>query len=196
VTEDAPPPPGKSIRAFVALPLPDALRAGVAETVRRLQQSLPDVRYVHDASAHVTLRFLGWTSAALLAAIQQPLREAAARCPPGDMAVRGLGMFPERGSPRVLWMGLVLPPAVHTLQAACEAAAVAAGLEPEERAFHPHLTLGRWRERARRPALPDADLGSARVDRLILYKSDIRPSGSVYTPLAEFPLAGPAPAVR
>jgi 2'-5' RNA ligase len=44
--------------------------------------------------------------------------------------------------------------------------------------------------------LPDADLGSARVDRLILYKSDIRPSGSVYTPLAEFPLAGPAPAVR
>jgi 2'-5' RNA ligase len=189
-------PPGKAIRAFVALPLPDALRAGVADTVRRLQGSLPDVRYVHDQGAHVTLRFLGWTSAETLAAIEGPLRAAAAECPPPTMAVRGLGLFPERGSPRVLWMGLVLPAEVYALQARCEEVAVAAGLAPEARVFHPHLTLGRWRERARRPALPDADLGSAGVDRLVLYRSDLRASGSVHIPLAEFPLAGAARPVR
>jgi RNA 2',3'-cyclic 3'-phosphodiesterase len=191
-----PSPPGKAIRAFVALPLPEALRAGVADTVRRLKESLPEVRYVHDEGAHVTLRFLGWTSAETLAAIEGPLRAAAAQCPPVEMAVRGLGLFPERGSPRVLWMGLVLPAAVHALQARCEQAAVDAGLAPEPRPFHPHLTLGRWRDRARRPRLPDADLGSARVDRLVLYRSDSRSSGSVYTGLADFPLAGAAGPVR
>jgi len=190
------PPPGKAIRAFVALPLPDELRAGVADVVRRFKEALPDVRYVHDDSAHVTLRFLGWTSAEMLAALEGPLRAAAAQCPPGLMTVRGLGLFPERGSPRVLWMGLVLPPPVYELQRRCEQIAVDAGLEPEPRAFHPHLTLGRWRERARRPTLPGADLGSAAVDRLILYRSDIRPSGSTYLPLAEFPLAGAAGPVR
>jgi 2'-5' RNA ligase len=186
----------KSIRAFVALPLPDALRAGVAETVRQLAAVLPAVRFVHDDGAHVTLRFLGWTKPETLAAIEGPLREAAGDCPPGEMAVRGLGMFPDRGAPRVLWMGLVLPPSVHVLQARCEQAAVAAGLEPEPRVFHPHLTLGRWKDRARRPALPDVDLGSARVDRLVLYRSDLRSAGSVYTPIADLPLGGAAAPVR
>jgi 2'-5' RNA ligase len=111
------------------------------------------------------------------------------------MAVRGLGLFPERGRPRVLWLGLDLPAPAARLQAACETAAVAAGLEPETRAFHPHLTLGRWRDGKPRPALPDVDLGKAQVRELILFRSDIRPSGSVYAPLAVFPLGGGAAAV-
>jgi 2'-5' RNA ligase len=73
---------------------------------------------------------------------------------------------------------------------------VAAGFPREERSFHPHLTLGRWRDRARRPALPDVNLGSGRVDRLVLFRSQLAPSGSVYTPLATFPLAGAAEPVR
>ena len=195
MSADAPPSPN-AIRAFVALPLPDALRAGVAETVRAMKALLPDVRYVHDQGAHVTLRFLGWTDAETLAALEGPLRAAAAECPPGEMGVRGMGMFPDRGSPRVLWMGLSLWPEVRVLQARCEAAAVAAGLAPEPRPFHPHLTLGRWRDRARRPALPEADLGAARVDQAVLYRSELRPSGSVHTPLATFPLAGVSGDVR
>jgi len=69
---------------------------------------------------------------------------------------------------------------------------VAAGFEPETRAFHPHLTLGRWGDRARRLPLPDVDLGSAHVGALVLYRSELRPSGSVYAPLAVFPLGGAA----
>jgi 2'-5' RNA ligase len=184
------PATGKAIRAFVALPLPGALRAGVADTVRAMKALLPEVRYVHDEGAHVTLRFFGWTSAETLAALEAPLRAAAVECPPGEMGVRGLGLFPERGSPRVLWMGVRLWPEVLILQARCEEAAVAAGLEPEPRPFHPHLTLGRWRDRARRPTLPDADIGAARVDEVILYRSDLRPAASVHTPIARFPLGG------
>ena len=191
-----PPPREKAIRAFVALPLPDAVRRAVAETIHRLTPSLPDVRFVRDEGVHVTLRFLGWTRAETIAALEAPLRAAAAACPPLDMAVRGLGTFPERGSPRVLWLGLDVPQAAAVLQAACESAAASAGFEPESRPFHPHLTLGRWRARARRPGLPDVDLGSAHVGQLVLYRSDLRPSGSVYTPLVVFPLGGGAGPVR
>ena len=189
-------PREKAIRAFVALPLPDGVRREVAGVIARLSPSLPDVRFVRDEGVHVTLRFLGWTRAETLAAIEAPLARAAAACPPFEMALRGLGTFPDRGSPRVLWLGLDLPAVARRLQAACEEAAVATGFEPEPRAFHPHLTLGRWRSRARRPELPPADLGSARASQLILYRSDIRPAGSVYTPLAAFPLGGAASAVR
>jgi 2'-5' RNA ligase len=191
VTTD-PPPREKAIRAFVALPLPDTLRRAVAEAIRRLTPSLPGLRFVRDEGAHVTLRFLGWTRADTIAALEAPLRAAATACPPLDLAVRGLGTFPERGRPRVLWLGLEVPRAAAALQAACERAAVAAGFEPETRAFHPHLTLGRWGDRARRPPLPDVDLGSAHVGELVLYRSELRPSGSVYTPLAVFPLGGAA----
>jgi 2'-5' RNA ligase len=102
--------------------------------------------------------------------------------------VAGLGTFPERGSPRVLWLGLAVPDTVLVLQAACERAAVADGFPREDRPFKPHLTLGRWRERDRRPELPEADLGAARVDTLVLFRSELRPQGAVYTPLARFPL--------
>jgi RNA 2',3'-cyclic 3'-phosphodiesterase len=195
VTADAS-PREKATRAFVAFPLPEPVRRDVADVIRRLTPSLPGVRFVRDEGVHVTLRVLGWTRAETLAALDAPLRAAAAACPPFEMAIRGVGLFPERGSPRVLWLGLELPAAAITLQRSCETAAVAAGFEPETRPFHPHLTLGRWRDRALRPALPDVDLGRARASELVLYRSDLRPSHSVYTPLAVFPLGGAAAPVR
>ena len=191
-----PSPREKAIRAFAALPLPDGVHREVAGLIHRLAPSLPGLRFVRDDSAHVTLRFLGWTRADTLARLEAPLAAAAAACPPFEMAIRGLGTFPGRGSPRVLWLGLDLPAPARMLQTACEDAAVAAGFEPEARAFHPHLTLGRWRDRVRRPDLPEVDLGSARVSELILYRSDIRPSGSVYSPLAVLPLGGAVAPVR
>jgi 2'-5' RNA ligase len=90
----------------------------------------------------------------------------------------------------VLWLGVELPAPVLALQAACEAAAVAEGFEPETRPFRSHLTLGRWRERAPRPALPDVDLGTLALRELVLFRSQLRPSGAVYTGIARFPLQG------
>jgi 2'-5' RNA ligase len=75
------------------------------------------------------------------------------------------------------------------LQEACERAAVAAGFEAETRAFRPHLTLGRWKEPARRPSLPEVDLGPTSLDTLVLYRSQPGRTGSVYTPIETFALA-------
>jgi RNA 2',3'-cyclic 3'-phosphodiesterase len=181
-------PRGERLRAFVALELDPRLRERLEELIHRLRPELAGVRWVSPSSMHLTLRFLGWTSQEPLGSIQESLRRAAAECGAASLGTTGLGMFPERGSPRVLWVGLLFPEAFGRLQAACEQAAVAAGFAPETRAFQPHLTLGRWKERARRPSLPVVDLGPARFDHLTLFRSDLRPQGALYTALAIFPL--------
>jgi 2'-5' RNA ligase len=104
--------------------------------------------------------------------------------------VEGIGFFPTHGPPHVIWAGLALPPEVLQLQAECERAAVAAGFAPEGRAFRPHVTLGRWRDRVRRPAVPTLDLGATRLGPVILFKSELRPQGALHTPLRTFPLGG------
>ena len=65
---------------------------------------------------------------------------------------------------------------------------MAAGFAPEARPFHPHLTLGRWKDRVRRPRLPEVDLGGCALDELVLFRSDTEPGGPVYTPLSRYPL--------
>jgi 2'-5' RNA ligase len=176
-----------AIRAFVALPVGERAASRIAETIGELRGSLPGIRWV-ESGVHLTLRFLGWASPDRLIALAEPLRRAAADCPASEARIAGLATFPERGSPRVLWLGVTLRPELEALQAACEAAAVAAGFAPETRPFRAHLTLGRWRERARRPALPQVDLGLTPIDRMVLFRSDLKPSGAVHTPLSNFAL--------
>ncbi len=179
---------GAPLRAFLALDLDAAARQRLIDLMARLRPELPRVRWVQPEGLHLTLRFLGWTQEGAVDRIAETLRPAASACAPADIPLGALGMFPERGSPRVLWVGLDLPEPMHELQRACEEAARREGFEPEDRAFKPHLTLGRWKDRAQRPALPSVDLGFAQIDSLTLYRSDLGSSGAQYTPLHVFPL--------
>lgn len=186
-------PPTATLRAFVALELPAEARRAVLDQVQPLRPRLPGLRWTAAESLHLTLRFLGDEARpGQVERLAPALAEAAARCPAGPARLSGLGLFPERGAPRVLWLGLALPRAFFDLQAACESGARAAGFEAERRPFAPHLTLGRWRERAPRPELPPCDAGQAWVDRLTLFRGDLDPRGARYTALHTFPL-GEAP---
>lgn len=180
----------RSVRAFVALELElDApVRRTLAELQQRLGPTLGGIRLVRPDGIHLTLRFLGPTRPEQIQALGAPLATASRECPPLAAHVKGIGMFPDRGSPRVLWVGVELPPAALELQRACERAARDAGFEPEPRPFRAHLTLGRWRDRAARPALPETDLGPTRLQSLVLFQSETAQGGAVYTPLARFAL--------
>jgi 2'-5' RNA ligase len=184
--------PGGAGRAFIALELDTGLRRAIGDLQAFLRPRLGAIRLVRPQGIHLTLRFLGETSPLQVDALRTLLATAAASCPPVQARASGLGTFPERGNPRVLWLGLEVPPPVIDLQHACERAARAAGFEGEARPFRAHLTLGRWRERVPRPELVPADLGLARLDQLVLFRSDLQPGGAVYTALARFPLGRPA----
>jgi 2'-5' RNA ligase len=190
VTAAVPPRPAR-IRSFVALELDAPVRERLRGLIEQLRGQVPALRWTRPESLHVTVRFLGYADPSALVNLQGPLSEVAARCAPARAPLRGLGLFPPRGSPRVLWLGLEVPAGIAALQADCERAAIAAGFPPEPRPFRPHLTLGRWSAPAPRPRLPEADLGAARLDRLVLFRSDMRRGGSVYTPLAAFDLGVP-----
>ena len=177
-----------SIRAFLALELASELHERLAELMSDLRPRVAGVRWVRPEGIHLTLRFLGAAAPEQLQSLGDALVDAARGCPAAVAVVRGLGVFPERGQPRVLWVGLEIPPEVYSLQAACERAARQAGFEREGRPFQPHLTLGRWRDRAARPALPATDLGAAPLSVLTLFRSDLRPGGAVYTPLRRLSL--------
>jgi 2'-5' RNA ligase len=182
----------KLIRAFVAVELKDQTRARLAELMRSLHGVVTGARWVRPEGIHLTLRFLGYARRTVLDSLVPALRRAVEDCPATAANIAGLGVFPESGRPRVLFVNISVPPSVLRLQEACERAAVAAGFEAETRPFRPHLTLGRFKEPARRPELPEADLGPTRLETLVLYRSQPGAAGSVYTPLETFALPQPA----
>jgi 2'-5' RNA ligase len=178
----------KTIRSFIALEIDEPMRSRIIDVIRDLRGRIRDVRWVGDAQIHMTLRFLGEALPAALERLKVLLAVATAGCPPQEVLFSELGVFPERGNPRVLWLGMSLPPALFTLQGACENAAIRSGFPPERRPFRPHLTLGRWRAPGRRPALPEIDLRHALLSRVVLYRSELSRSGAIYTPLHVFDL--------
>jgi 2'-5' RNA ligase len=176
------------LRAFVALDIEPDVRARIAALVADLRPQLHNVRLVPIEQLHLTLRFFGDIPRASVAPLSEALERAARACPEADVELEGIGTFPERGHPRVLWLGLALPEPIFALQAACEAAAQQIGLAPEPRPFRPHLTLGRWRSPASRPALPPIVLGTTRLSRVVLYESRLGPRGATHAPLGSFAL--------
>ena len=177
-----------SVRAFVALDLDHDVRVRLAGLSESLRGSFPALRWVRPEGMHLTLRFLGPASRDQIARLLTLLEPAARARGPIDATIAGLGLFPDRGRPSVLWVGISAGEPVTRLQASCEAAAVSAGFFPEARPFRAHLTLGRFRERVPRPLLPAVDLGSTRFETLTLFKSEPGAGGSIYSSLGRWPL--------
>jgi len=180
----------EDVRAFVALELDAEVRKAIAELVAGLRPRVSRARWVRPEGLHLTLRFLGSSSPKQIASLRPALAAAAAACGPARARVAGVDTFPQRGRPSVLWLGIALPRPVFDLQAACEAAAVAAGFPPEARPFRAHLTLARFRDPVPRPDLPSADLGTACLETLVLLRSDLRPGGAVYSAIDRLALGG------
>lgn len=175
--------------------LPDAVRARLAAMVAEIRSRGPALAWVKADNLHLTLRFLGALEPGILARAQEAMRVAAASVSASfTVELGGLGSFPARGAPRVVWAGVVAGgERLVALHAGLEAALEARGIPGEGRAFHPHVTLARARERrggARLDAVlgPGPRFGRLEVGALHLMRSDLGPGGSRYSVLAEAPL--------
>jgi 2'-5' RNA ligase len=179
------------MRLFVAVDLPTSVK----EELVALSCTIPTARWVRPEAMHLTLFFLGETES--VEAVKTAL--AAVSAPPFTLTLRGVGHFPPgtRRLPRVLWAGITPDPTLLGLQEAIARALAGVGFPPEERPYHPHLTLARLK--LDRPARAvddfltrhrDFTAGPVPVEQFTLYSSELRPGGPVYTAQARFPLGG------
>ena len=194
--------PGKTmslLRTFIAVELPAELRQRVESTTASLRQEIGLlVRWIPVENMHLTLKFLGDIAPSNVEMLSQMVRGEADLFPCFEFHVGGLGSFPNIKRPRVLYIGIQAPATLEALQRGIESATRRLGYESEERGFSPHLTIGRVRQNVTateqqtiRRLLEQTEidsLGTARVDSVHLYRSDLRPSGSVYTRLYSAPL--------
>jgi len=183
-----------AIRAFVAVALDAVAREGVARVIAALRQGAGGgaVRWVPPENLHVTLCFLGDTSMAKLGLLVAELRPAAAALQPFSMLLGGVAVFPSPRRPRVLSCEAGPAPALGQLAEAVVEAASRIGFPRETRPFRPHLTLGRFRERERSPVTVSVTgvNHAVAVDEIVLYRSELRSSGAVHTPLERIALGG------
>ena len=183
-----PPPPN---RLFVAIALPDSIRADLARHARPLD----GVRWTPPEQLHLTLRFLGDLDGPAEDRVRERLRGI--RVEPFILPLEGLGTFPPSPPARVLWLGVGRGhPRLFQLRQRLDDALIAAGLTLDLRSFHPHVTLARlteladpalaaWAKSSRQLAAPPF-----RVAAIDLYASTLRPEGAVHTLQERFPLAG------
>lgn len=175
-------------RLFLAIDPPPA----VADAMAELRTESLDGRWTDPEQYHLTLRFIGDVPEEKVS----DLREAAAPADaaPFELAPSGLGVFPTRRNPSVVWTGLEEQPALFDLQERLENRLVEAGFDPEDRPFTPHITIARVREVSAEQvhrflrAHEEFEAPSFRVSTYHLYDSELHPDGARHTRLETYSL--------
>jgi RNA 2',3'-cyclic 3'-phosphodiesterase len=182
-----------AMRLFTGIDIPYEIRRNLELLVAHLKPKA-DIQWSPLGNLHVTTKFIGEWPDEQLDQVMEALKRIA---PVGalNIGVRGLGWFPNPHSPRVFWAGIEAPPELALLAASTERVLGEIGIPREDRPFSPHLTLARIRQpgplaqlQKAIAELPGADFGAWRTNRFHLYRSQLRPGGSIYTKLASFPL--------
>ena len=188
-----------AIRSFLAFELPVDIKRiimAVSEDLRRLSLN---VRWVNVTNIHLTVVFMGDVQEGQIGPIQEIVKDICKGYGPFSIAIKGIGLFGGRRNPRVLWIGL--DGAIDRM--ACfrddlQEGLKSFGIKEEKRRFKPHLTLGRFRKGARAGTHLDDllsryhDLTSPDciIEELVLFKSDLKPGGAVYSKLNGWALTG------
>ena len=189
------------LRAFIAIKLSDELKGHIGEVQAELKRrafGLDGLGWVRPEGIHLTLRFLGDIAEERVEALGAMLRDAAAGLKPFALDARGIGAFPNPRAPRVIWLGLQGTPesmaSLRLMHARIEDGVAGLDFSRESREFTAHLTLARVRNRQSGAALAkvleanqDRAVGSFLAASVGLIKSELRPSGAVYTTLVEVP---------
>lgn len=179
------------MRLFIGIPLSDAARAEVATVVSELRRGSDDLRWSAPDSWHITLQFLGSAGAEQLDCLKARLAEVHAA--PLPLRLGPLGAFERAGT---VYVDVQRTPAIAELQQQVTAATAKCGFMPEERPFHPHITLARAKGRARFRGVPAPRSWRENPPRFtpfvaqefLLYESFTEPSGARYEVQARFAL--------
>lgn len=169
-------------RLFVAIDLPDAtnqLLADLGPKLRGVHLTPPD-------QMHLTISFFGSVTSDAEEELRRRLNEIEWK--PFFLPVSGVGTFPARGRPNVIWVGVgAAHPHLFQLHKRVQEAALGAGIEPDLRSFHPHITIARCRDVSAEAIKPflrrhaEFDGGMIHVEECHLYSSKLTPAGAIHT---------------
>ena len=183
------------MRLFTGLDMPADVVANLEELLRRLKPTAR-IAWIPPANLHITTKFIGEWPEGRFSDLMKALSDVPSR-DPIRVSIRQLGFFPNPNSPRIFWCG-VEAPGLERLAGDTDEALGLLGIGRENRPYSPHLTLARIKERIDFRPLRDAiarlesqQFGGFEARSFFLYQSVRKPSGSVYTKLAEFPLTKP-----
>jgi RNA 2',3'-cyclic 3'-phosphodiesterase len=182
------------MRTFIAIPLPEHIHHQLADIIDKLREpGNQAIRWVAPQNIHLTLKFLGEIPPQKTRDVSRVLEEIAAQTHPFTLEIQRTGCFPNMKSPRVLWVGVSQLEDLKVVHEKLERKLESLDFQMENRPFSPHLTLGRVNERAlptdliktveKIRALQNLSLGDVNVDQMTLFKSDLTPKGSIYSPL-------------
>ncbi len=189
----------ESIRSFISVEIPEKVKSRMLEVKKELVPLTPYIRWVRPESMHLTLKFLGDIDPSQVEPVSACIEEVVKGVWPFEVKVGGAGVFPNSRYPRVLWIGIV--EGQEQLSSICrglEEGLKKQGFKPESRPFRPHLTLGRFKDgRKAGRALSREMLEQAAtweegfaVNGVKLMRSQLHPSGAIYTVLKECTLSG------
>ena len=182
-----------TIRTFIAIELPEKIIYTISKVQEEIKSYGLKIRWVRPENIHLTLKFLGDIKTADTEKVARAVSESATGYPALSLAVKGIGVFPGIKKPRVLWLGISKQLDLLTaLQKTLDEKLEAMGFPKEKRPFRGHLTLGRIKSVIDPKTLHDVlkefihfESEPFFADRIILYKSDLKPIGAVYTKLVE-----------
>ena len=183
-----------TLRTFIAIPLPEAIRAKVEKLLSDLRKTDAAVRWVPACNLHLTLKFLGDVEEARLEDLFVAIRKATEGIEPFGITLKGLGAFPNIRQPRMLWIGMDVPEAMQRLYENIGEELSRLHFPKETRRFSPHLTIGRVKaERGTERLMSVVERTNfgpetVSVARIVAMKSDLRPTGAVYSALEKFAL--------
>lgn len=182
-----------TIRSFIAIELPQSVKALLKAIQAGMKSEALKAKWVQPGNIHLTLKFLGNIDPADTEMIATAMRNAVRDQVPFRLVAKGVGVFPGLRRPRVLWVGLNdQSGSLRALQVALDANLADIGFPKEKRPFKGHLTIGRIK-RAPGPKIVGemlqkyADFVSDefKVHQISLFKSDLHPTGAVYSKLQE-----------
>ena len=181
-----------TIRTFIAIELPEKIGSAISKVQEGIRSYGFKIRWVRPENIHLTLKFLGNIKEADTEKVGKIVFESVKGYKPISLKAKGIGVFPGIKKPRVVWTGISDQLNLLTeLQKTLDEKLEEIGFPKEKRPFRGHLTLGRVKAKIDPKRLSDAlqefakfESESFSADRVILYKSELKPKGAVYTKLA------------
>ena len=178
-------------RSFIAVELSTEIAEGVRGIQKGLRERTGGVSWVRPEGIHLTLKFLGDVDPGRIEGIAGKAEACVKGRGPFFIGIRGCGGFPNPRNPRVIWIGVEDPAGfLKEIQARLEQGMEEMDFTREERAYTPHLTIGRLRSGKGKgdvsqalEAMKGCDLGSMEVREICLFRSQLKPTGAEYTKL-------------